>query len=661
MGPIVILPLAAAIAIASRRKIEETIALSMYIVVGILFVSGIISDFIPGIYFWVILTVASCMYCIYKMIRDLKGIKGYLFTSGLLAYFIYLIYFLIINYHRGLTHSDDLRCWGLAVKNYYYYSDFLTAQATDQAALHPPAVRLWNYFSTKMWVTYSGGICLFAQDMLTVATLLPFFALVKDHSEWKKWFSLFIVVILIPLVGNTETYVSLYPDNLLGILSAYAICMFLLWLRTDHTFYMVASEAGLFMVCMTKRTGILLGGIILLIMSAVFFLQAFEHRAKSKRNLLYLLLTFIIFTVPIGMWYVIRYIAIQNCDNPLQILATGIGTILAGILIAVMLFYIKNKRVLIELVFGSLLVISLLLFLMAYYYGKKYDLSYAYSMSNVYLCSLLTTEFCSIGDVIPMSFAAVTLVFVCIRVLYRQYVQRKVCSEDELRLQDALTCSILTGIGFYVAMILAAYIVAIGPANGDGGLYLPSYGRYLMPCLLILILLCMFLGYTELYQYGNKIYFVIMVCIMVAASSGGIISPVFAKPQQAEFYAFEHGNVTLTSKDRIFLVAMDVHGIERDKDIEDKFYYAVFPAESEFRSSTMHLDGIEKERLLSADEWQQQISANGDSYVYLQTVSADFAARYGSLFERVSDIGNGRVYKVSYGGNDKMVLKLLGK
>ena len=65
--------------------------------------------------------------------------------------------------------------------------------------------------------------------------------------------------------------------------------------------------------------------------------------------------------------------------------------------------------------------------------------------------------------------------------------------------------------------------------------------------------------------------------------------------------------------------------------------------------------------LLSADEWQQQISANGDSYVYLQTVSADFAARYGSLFERVSDIGNGRVYKVSYGANDKMVLKLLGK
>ena len=122
-----------------------------------------------------------------------------------------------------------------------------------------------------------------------------------------------------------------------------------------------------------------------------------------------------------------------------------------------------------------------------------------------------------------------------------------------------------------------------------------------------------------------------------------------------------NGNVNLTSKDRIFLVAMDVPGIERDKDIEDKFYYAVFPAESELRSSTMHLNGTEKERLLSADEWQQQISANGDSYVYLQTVSADFAARYGSLFERVSDIGNGRVYKVSYGGNDKMVLKLLGK
>lgn len=223
----------------------------------------------------------------------------------MIAYIFFLFYFMLLNYQRGLTQSDDLRCWGLAVKNYYYYSSLFSLKATDLSALHPPAIRLWNYFSTKLWITYSESICLFSQDMLTVSVLLPFFSFINGKGTMEKMdfcscfcFSGSIIEM------KRLIYLFLYTDALLGILTAYTLCMVYLWIKSDCRIklYHINLLFGLAILCMTKRTGIFFSGIIVMVIFGLLSLKMMQKKLVKRKCAKYFTEVFLVVIVPLYFW-----------------------------------------------------------------------------------------------------------------------------------------------------------------------------------------------------------------------------------------------------------------------------------------------------------------------------------------------------------------------
>lgn len=61
---------------------------------------------------------------------------------------------------------------------------------------------------------------------------------------------------------------------------------------------------------------------------------------------------------------------------------------------------------------------------------------------------------------------------------------------------------------------------------------------------------------------------------------------------------------------------------------------------------------------ITAKELTNEIMANEDNYVYLQTVDDQFVLNYSSLFENKTEIANGKVYKVVKNDNNEIELQL---
>lgn len=61
-----VLPIAFALAILFEKKFEDTVALSIFVITSVLYISGLVSSFIPGMYIVYFIAAFSIVYCIYR-------------------------------------------------------------------------------------------------------------------------------------------------------------------------------------------------------------------------------------------------------------------------------------------------------------------------------------------------------------------------------------------------------------------------------------------------------------------------------------------------------------------------------------------------------------------------------------------------------------------
>lgn len=258
--------IAGAVAVYFKRRIEETIAPSIFLIILILYICGLVTGKLTsGIYCTLLLGMIAILYLLKEMARNKDEIVKWCLTPGLFAYFILFGWIWWINRYRLFSSWDEFSHWGLVVKNMAFFDAFGNCPgSTVTFRGYPPAMALWQYFVIKIHGVFYEGYVYQAMGWLITALFLPLVSSV-DWKHWKYAFGKLFCFLLLPFIFNSSYLVLLYVDTILGIFYAYIVINSYREQRFDG-FFWISNSFALIILCLTKASGVFLaciaGGIL---------------------------------------------------------------------------------------------------------------------------------------------------------------------------------------------------------------------------------------------------------------------------------------------------------------------------------------------------------------------------------------------------------------
>ncbi len=274
---ITILIISAVLAVVSRKRIEECFPLSISGIILILYISGLFTTFIPGIYLIYFLTIFCFTVLIIGIVKKRIVMIPDLFTSGLVAWLLFFCLFWYATRGKLFTAWDEFSHWGLVIKNELIFHDFGNVQgATTLFKGYPPASSLLVYFYSFLSPQKFEEYAVRAMSFQMVSYLMLFFRRSRLREPAKN-FCIFILCFLFPLAFNINSYFEIYVDILLGLELAYLVISYYVYQTT--WFKYLSTGLGLGVLCLTKESGVGLSCIFLLI---VLLDIVFGGRNKEK-------------------------------------------------------------------------------------------------------------------------------------------------------------------------------------------------------------------------------------------------------------------------------------------------------------------------------------------------------------------------------------------
>lgn len=140
-----------------KRRIEETIATTIFSIIAILYFAGMLSgSLLTGICFCGIIGILSVIYIVGKIAADRGSVLRLCVTPGLVIFAMLFIWIMWLNDSRVFSSWDEFSHWGLAVKNMDYFDYFSNhPYSTDTFSGYPPATALWQYLFVKVGGVFS--------------------------------------------------------------------------------------------------------------------------------------------------------------------------------------------------------------------------------------------------------------------------------------------------------------------------------------------------------------------------------------------------------------------------------------------------------------------------------------------------------------------------
>ncbi len=261
MGILIALPIAAAVAIFDRKKIEEFIFLAIEIIIACIFVTGYLGNTLYGVKAGVILGVCATLYCVVMLFVDHKRVKEAVLTPGFVIGLIIIVVegVLLIGKTDLGADNDTFRRDAPQILNMYRYSNLGNVgrrMISSNLFTYAPVFSSWCYFCNKLWIEYSDGINLWARQIFIISGMLPFFTLV-GKKEYKK--QLLITALILILPNIVVCSYNFMPDIPAGAATIYGTLMTTRLFRDKEKYnapgYILAACLSLFLVCIMKRAG----------------------------------------------------------------------------------------------------------------------------------------------------------------------------------------------------------------------------------------------------------------------------------------------------------------------------------------------------------------------------------------------------------------------
>lgn len=665
MGVILFVPVAMAIAIKTRHKIEETMALAFAIMTLLVYFSGMTGSFYPGIAIISMISAISFSYCIYMLIKK-NDVKKYVFTYGLFAFFILSMYFCLSSMNMHFSGIDEFNFWGLNVKNFYMYNCYSDCpQSNVGVNYYPPLMSVLEYIGTKIWICYSETMVYFSYRMMLVSLLLPVFRNIDNNDEnclhtnktlrgIVSVFFLCIVLIVMSVIIITYGFEAIIPDTLIGLGAAFfAYMLYLYIVNNKDEYYLVCCVASIVVMALSKNTGMLLSA--LLISSTLIIITVCNKKRccqiNEKRIMTILVLAH---ALSIGSW--VMYLSHGKYGRySIGQLSLYLGMIIIPIIVCIIIkiWVMIKLNLKIEKVIVSFYIISAGLFvfltLMCLWITVDYSslgISDSMVLIKRFITYLLTTEGFKFGYYVAISF--ISLIILC---LFANYGLRRIEIKKRIISNATITRFVIYNVLIvcslaYVYFVLLDYIINITPSNGDIGLWLPSFGRYISVCANMLTLFLIYTMYEEVSYKYYELSGILILCIALVGDCSTVTNRLLYRQEEKVYWAIPHSGITIESDDSFCFVDQDWESLSDDS---AAFMYYVTPGYSESFTATYNDD---KSDYYSYEKMENTVSKF--DYVYINELDDKnrFTSIYGDLFEDSSVVGNCTLYKVTNNGNN---------
>ena len=262
-----------------KRRFEECLAPSCFLIIFILYCFGLVDLLALGFYFILIVCFACLFYFVYTLYKKRKFV--HLLTPGIITFFLFIVFLWWTHRTRILMQWDEFSHWGLVVKNIYIFDSFhYSDSVTTLFPGYPPAVSLFQYFALKLGTAFTENTLYRCFAILNFSMLLP---IMKKYS-WKDWKSISLIgsiMFLLPLCFFRDFYHSIYVDGLLGVTFFYVVSLSLYEQKHDLFYYLCLFLSISFLV-LAKSSGAGIAVIALLI-QLCFILSEKEALIKKKK------------------------------------------------------------------------------------------------------------------------------------------------------------------------------------------------------------------------------------------------------------------------------------------------------------------------------------------------------------------------------------------
>jgi len=265
-----------------KKKIEETVVFSIFVIILILYICGILSILNIGWYFICLLSLIF----LFLLLHSYKKIKPkLLLTYGLGFLVITTTISIIIHKYRLVTSFDEFNYWFLAVKNMYVNNELFTSINSNVSAKScPPASTIFHYFWLKPSKDFDESLVFISMNFFIFSLIASPLSIFKKN-QWKQTLMAGLFLFLIPLTLYNYIYTGAYVDGLMGLIFAYILYIY--FIKKNDKFNLYTILLALITLTLTKNTGIIfaMAAVIIIIINILFFDKHKNNFIKKTKKI----------------------------------------------------------------------------------------------------------------------------------------------------------------------------------------------------------------------------------------------------------------------------------------------------------------------------------------------------------------------------------------
>lgn len=666
-----------------NRKFEDTIGMSVFLEAIILYCFGLFEQLILGINVIYILAIVSII--VSMLIYNYKGmILKELLSSGLFIYLLFFIVIIITSQNDWLGNRDELRHWGIAVKDMFYYNAF--AKHINTTVILPrylPLAAIIEYVFIYMNGLYNEGILLIAYQTMILSTLIILCKPMNKRTIKKLFLPTMVGLICIPIIFFPYVSSTIMVDSLLAAMIVYALVSY--FSNKLDVFNGIRIALTLAAMALTKDMGLVFAGLTAFIIFADIVVKQIIEKKLQIEKVLFPIGCLGIVLMSYFSWQVYLSIPTTNIEETVIInyeestasdlvafVSGDLEEIAAGFEEAVIsdkerVLNQEQKSVANSAISASGISISGLLDVLSGN-GEPYQ----YESYRVFVTSIFDINIFDFG---PLSFSVMDLIILLSFSLFslgyfgfwKETSVEKNILAITIILSSLLLCFFLQ-ITYWFTFSRKEAVIAT------------AYNRYLAPFICAIMIILFYFIYMENSKnhdnkYTNFLVLALSVFFIISTPIEGIITEtneikdnatedmvyghdmlaeilrsISAKGEKVYFicnnsdgytkYLFNKEVCPLTSSNGKWNIAATDEGVAKQ--------YELYGEEVNTSSFTA----------VSADEWESNLEQC--QYVVLFHVDDIFKESYADLFEKPDTMGDGCVYRVVQ-NQGQLLLQFIGQ
>lgn len=267
------------------RKWEETVCFSVFFEGIVLYCFGLFEQLLLGMSTVYLIAVLSLLFTVYLYNKKNMVLKD-LMSPGLWIYSILFIVIIITSNGDWLGHRDELRHWGIAVRDMFYYDSF--AKHVNTTVILPrylPFTALIEYVFVYMNGMFSEDILFIAYQTMLLSVLIVLCKPLQKKSGRKLVLPILVTMICVPVIFFNNISNSIMVDPLLASIVAYIlICYFS---EEMSWFNRICIITALIALTLIKDMGLIFAGITSLIMFGDSLVMQLRKKVLQFKELLY--------------------------------------------------------------------------------------------------------------------------------------------------------------------------------------------------------------------------------------------------------------------------------------------------------------------------------------------------------------------------------------